>query len=134
MIGYFCHIPKYTLVALFCAAIHNIILVLTDWLGFNIFWCQMTSALTLLPIGFLLQTKFIFGVERSWRGFLRYSVQVTNFPLALFVLWLTRDRLAVPMWIAAPISTVVLYLWNYATSHWALHRLPSARVKGALHG
>ena len=125
-------IPRYTLVAIACALLHNAILIGMDALGANVFWCQVASAAVLLPVGFLLQSRVTFRCERSWAGFLRYSAAlITNFPVALLVLWLTRDLLALPMWVAAPISSIALFCWNYATSAWALSRAPAIKEVAA---
>ena len=79
----------------------------------------------LLPVGFWLQSDVTFRAERSWRAFLRYSAAlITNFPVGLAVLWLTRDLLAWPMWVAAPFSSATLFCWNYLTSSWAFSRTP----------
>lgn len=116
-------IPRYALVAAFCALLHNAILIGVDALGANVFWCQVASASVLLPVGFWLQSHVTFRCERSWTGFLRYSAAlITNFPVALAALWLTRDLLAASMWVAAPISSVTLFCWNYLTSNWAFSR------------
>jgi putative flippase GtrA len=116
-------IPRYTMVAIFCALLHNVILIGMDALGANVFWCQTASAAVLLPVGFWLQSHVTFRSERSWGGFLRYSgALITNFPVALGVLWFTRDLLALPMWAAAPFSSAALFCWNYLTSSWALSR------------
>lgn len=121
-------LPRYTSVAIFCALIHNFCLIVADRLGANIFWCQATSAAVLLPVGFWLQSHVTFRCERGWAGFMRYSLAlITNFPVALLILWLTRDLLALSMWIAAPLSSVALFCWNYATSTWALGK-SSSRV------
>ena len=125
-------IPRYTLVATSCALLHNAILISMDALGANVFWCQVASAAVLLPVGFWLQSRVTFRCERSWAGFLRYSAAlITNFPVALLVLWLTRDLLAVPMWFAAPISSVALFCWNYVTSSWALSLAPPIKESAA---
>lgn len=114
-------IPRYTLVAIFCALLHNAILIAMDAAGFGIVACQAASAAVLLPVGFLLQSRVTFVSERDWRGFARYSAAlITNFPVALVALWLSRDLAGVPMWVAAPFSSLVLYCWNFATSTWAL--------------
>ena len=114
-------VPRYTFVAALCALLHNSILIGTDWLGANVFWCQAASAAVLLPVGFWLQSTVAFQCERSWTGFLRYcAALLTNFPVALLILWLTRDVLSLPMWAAAPFSSATMFLWNYLTSSWAL--------------
>ena len=119
-------IPRYTLVAIFCALIHNMILIGMDALGATVLLCQVASAAVLLPLGFWLQSYVTFRCERSWSGFLRYSAAlITNFPIALVVLWLVRDELALPMWAAAPASSAALFCWNYLTSNWALSKADS---------
>jgi putative flippase GtrA len=116
-------LPSYSLVSLFCVLLHNAIVIALDAIGANVLVCQIASAAVLLPVGFLLQSHVTFGSERSWRNFLRYSAAlITNFPLALALLWLARDWFELPMWLAAPAQTAVLFVWNYATSTWALAR------------
>jgi putative flippase GtrA len=128
MIVHLRRIPRYTLVAIVCALLHNAILIGMDALGANVFWCQVASAAVLLPVGFLLQSDVTFRCQRSWTGFLRYSVAlITNFPIALLILWLTRNVLGLPMWAAAPISSIALFCWNYATSAWAFSRAPAIK-------
>src|SRR3546814_8616967 len=80
-----------------CSSDLNLILILMDALGANVFWCQVASAAVLLPVGFLLQSRVTFRCERTVGGFFRYSIAlITNFPIALLVLWLTRDWMALP--------------------------------------
>lgn len=120
-------IPRYTLVAIGCALLHNAILIATDALGATVIACQAASAAVLLPVGFVLQSRVTFACERSWRGFWRYSAAlITNFPVAIAVLWLAREQAEVSMWVAAPVSSFVLFCWNYLTSTWAL----APRTKG----
>ena len=123
MMSHLRRIPRYTLVAAVCALVHNAILIGMDALGASVLVCQLASASVLLPLGFWLQSHVTFRCERSWSGFLRYSAAlITNFPIALIVLWLVRDELALPMWAAAPASTAALFCWNYLTSSWALSK------------
>lgn len=127
-------VPRYTLVAIALAGLHNVILIGADALGAHYILAQALSAAVLLPTGFLAMAKYSYSVEASWSGFWRYSAAlITNFPVAIASLWLLIDILALPMWIAAPISTVVLYVWNFLTSTWAF--LPSMDGwKGTSHG
>jgi putative flippase GtrA len=122
-------IPRYTLVAIFCALLHNAILITMDALGANVFWCQAASAAVLTPVGYIAMCSFTYHCERSWSGFARYAAALlTNFPVALLVLWFTRDLLALPMWIAGPFSSGAMFCWNYMTSTWALARPAAARA------
>ncbi|WP_445192412.1 GtrA family protein [Sphingomonas sp. Tas61C01] len=118
---------RYTLVSIGCALLHNVVLIVMDASGASVIGCQVASAAILLPVGFILQSRITFASERSWRGFFRYAAALlTNFPVVLAVLWLARDQAGLSMWMAAPISSVVLFCWNYMTSTWAL----APRAKG----
>lgn len=134
MKSHFRRIPRYMLVAIGCAFLHNAILIGADALGANYFWCQVASAAVLLPVGFLLQSRVTFQCARNWSGFFRYSgALITNFPVALLILWVARDLAALPMWAAAPLSSLVLFCWNYVSSCWALSRKPAYKEMPA-HG
>lgn len=116
-------VPRYTGIALFCMILHNAIMIGLDALGVNYLWCQIASAIVLLPTGYLLLSRQAFRVTRSWQGFVRYSgALITNFPVQFALIWLLRGRMALPMAVAAPVTTALLYLWNYMTSYWALAR------------
>ena len=114
---------RYVAVSVVCALLHNGIMIGLDRLGVHYVLCQTASAAVLLPVGYLLQGHLTFGVERSWRDFARYSAAlITNYPVAIAVLWLLCDVLALDMLWASPISMVVLFVWNYVTSTWAFSR------------
>jgi putative flippase GtrA len=127
-------IPRYTLVAILCALLHNGILIGMDAIGANVFWCQFASASVLTPVGYLAMSTLTFRCERSWRGFGRYAAALlTNFPVALSVLWLSRDLFSMPMWAAAPISSIAMFCWNYLMSSWALSQ-PERSVEATVRG
>jgi putative flippase GtrA len=124
---FFRRFTRYALVAIGCALLHNAILIVTDALGATVIACQAASAVVLLPVGFVLQSRITFACERTWRGFWCYSATlITNFPLAIAVLWLVREQAHLSMWVAAPVSSLFLFCWNYLTSTWAL----APRTKG----
>jgi putative flippase GtrA len=98
-----------------------------DALGANVFWCQAASAAVLTPVGYVAMSNLTYRSRISWFGFLRYAAALlTNFPVALLVLWFTHDLLALPMWLAAPFQSGAMFCWNYLTSTWALSRPMSA--------
>jgi len=129
-LGFVRRLPRYTVVAIFCAALHNVILIVLDAIAVHYIWCQAASAAVLLPTGYLLQGSLTFSAERSAMGFLRYSAAlITNFPVAIASLWLLRDLFALPMMVAAPVSTVILFVWNYLTSFWAFRGSASMEAR-----
>lgn len=123
MDGHVHRIPRYTIVAISCALLHNAILIGMDMLGANVFWCQVASAVVLTPVGYFAQSVMTFRSSRTWSEFVKYAAALlTNFPLALFLLWFARDLLFLPMWSAAPFSCAAMFCWNYLTSSWAFSR------------
>jgi putative flippase GtrA len=104
-----------------------------DHLGIHFVISQAATAFVLLPVGYLLQGRFSFAADRSWKNFLRYSAALlTNYPVAIVTLWLLCDLLGIKMAWASPIATVVLFVWNYATSYWAFS-FGSRRLKDGKH-
>jgi putative flippase GtrA len=125
---------RYVLVAGVCALLYNGLMIGLDRLGVHYVLSQAASAIVLLPVGYLLQGHLTFNAERNWRDFVRYSAALlTNYPVAVAVLWLLCDVLALDMVWASPISMIALFLWNYATSAWAFSRSRN-RAGGAIHG
>ncbi len=125
---------RYLIVSGVCALLHNGIMIGLDRLGAHYVLCQTASAAVLLPVGYLLQGRVTFGVEHSWRDFARYSAALlTNFPVAIAVLWLLCDVLALDMIWASPISMVALFVWNFLTSAWAFSRRGN-HAEHAAHG
>jgi putative flippase GtrA len=117
-----------------CALLHNGIMIGLDRAGVHYVLCQTVSAAVLLPVGYLLQSRLTFDAKRSWRDFARYSGALfTNFPVAIALLWLLCDVLKLDMVWAAPLSMILLFLWNYATSSWAFSRNAN-RAGSAAHG
>jgi putative flippase GtrA len=114
---------RYAPVAALCALLYNAIMIGLDAIGVHYIFSQAVSAAVLLPTGYWLQGRFTFEARASWPDFFRYSAAlITNYPVAIAVLWLLRDVLAVKMIWASPIAMFALMAWNYATSSWAFSR------------
>lgn len=122
-------IPLYTVAALALALLHNGIMIGLDALDVHYVLCQLASAAVLLPVGYLTMSGAIFQTRRSWTAFASYSVVlISNLPIALGLIWLLRGQLALPMLVAAPLSSLALYMWNYAASYFALKRTGETSV------
>lgn len=118
-------ISRYTLLAALLAVLHNSILISTEWMGAHYVVSQFASAAVLTPTGYFAMSRFVYRTDRNWSAFSRYAASIlTNFPFAIFSLWLLIDVLELPMLYAAPVSTVMLYVWNFLTTSWALGRSP----------
>jgi putative flippase GtrA len=116
-------VPAYVLVASFCVVLNNLIMIGLDHGKVRFELAQLISAMVLLPVGYWLMSHSVFKRERSWNSFRLYSIALlSNYPVQFVFLWLLCDRLALPMVVSAPISTLLLIVWNYTSCRWALAR------------
>lgn len=123
---------RYLVVAGFCFALHNAIMIAADRVGFSLIEAAVTSFFVLLLVGYTLLSAFVFPAERSWRGFLRYAgAMAANFPLATGLTWLFASPIGLPMAIAAPAATALMVLFNFAASRWAIAGRGARRTLGA---
>ncbi len=116
---------RYTVVAATCAALHNIIMIVLDYVGVYYGLSLLISTSILIPTGFILHCRLTFSVEQSWPAFWRYGgVMAVNMPLSFAFIWLIYDIIGLPMIIAAPVATVLLFVWNFLAARWAVNHRP----------
>jgi len=112
---------RYTIVGGVCAATHNIVMILGDFAGAHYVPMTLVSFSLVTPLGYLLHCGFTFGERLSLQGLLRFTSGVAaGFPLSLAVMAILCSGLRLPVVVAAPIATAVLFLWNYASARWAI--------------
>ena len=113
--------PRYLGVGFLCLAINNALLILLDEVGIHYGISVLISAAVMVPLGFLLQSRFTFAVQRNWAAFFRYTAAMSvNTPLAYLILWAIHERAGMPMLYASPLMTGILLIWNYLASGWAI--------------
>jgi len=112
--------PRYVFVGLGCAAINNALFIGLDAAKIHYGIAVILSAMIMIPLSYWLQLNLTFSAKGDWRAFRRYaSILILNPPLSWLLLFLIHDRGHVPMIVAAPILTIIMFLWNFAASHWA---------------
>jgi putative flippase GtrA len=112
---------RYLVVGAICAALHNVIMIGGDWLGVHYLPMNFVSFAVVTPVGYWLHSDFTFRGALSVRGFLRFAAGVAaGFPLSLLMMAILCTGLGLPVIIAAPVATAVLFVWNYASAHWAI--------------
>lgn len=122
--------PRYIAVSLFCMGLSNAILIGMDRAGFSYGIAVLASAAILIPVGFLLQARVTFGMPLRLDAFVRYAAALAlNVPLSWIALFFLHDLGGLDMMWAAPAATILLFLWTYLTSSWALSaRRPLAGI------
>lgn len=111
---------RYSVVSGICLAIHNAVMIATDFLGANLWQAVLLSFCVVVIVGFLLHSRYTFRTERSWRGLGRYTMAMSlNIPLALLATGFWHEILQLPMILAAPLATVIMMIFNFFASRWA---------------
>lgn len=112
---------RYTIVGAICALAHNAVMILGDLAGGHYVPMTVLSFGIVTPLGYQLHSRFTFGEQLSSRGFLRFASGVTTgFALSLLSMAILCTGLGLPVVIAAPLTTITLFLWNYVSAHWAI--------------
>jgi len=121
--------PRYLAVSVFCILFNNGLLIALDAADVHYAISVLISAVVMIPLGFILQSRITFAAAGAWRGFLRYSaVMIFNTPLAWLLLWAIHGNAGVSMIYASPVMTAVLFIWNYLASGWAILALQSRQI------
>ncbi len=112
---------RYTMVGAICAALSNLAIILGDWFGVHYVLMTIASFAVVTPLAYLMHAGFTFREQGSLRGFLRFTAGVaTTFPVFLLFVASLSTGLRVPVALAAPIATLMAYVWNYAMAHWTI--------------
>lgn len=126
------HGPRYLTVGATCAVAHNAIMIGADFAGIHYFPATLLSAAVVTPLGYFLHCCFTFRQAPSLAGFLRFMAGIAvGYPLSLALMALFCSGLHWPVLVAAPLTTILLFLFNYASAHWAIvRRWRRAQPKG----
>jgi putative flippase GtrA len=115
-------IGRFLGVGLACALLHNVIMIGGDFAGWHYVVSSLVSLAVVAVFGYALHTRWTFpGAERGHASFARYAVTVSaNYPLSLAGLYVFVDLFGVPVPVAAPAVTALLFLFNWIANRWAL--------------
>jgi SAM-dependent methyltransferase len=79
------------------------------------------SYIVVVLCGYAFHTRFTFDQPMAAGSFLRYALgMATNYPASLVLMFVFCDLAGLAVAVAAPISTVLLFVWNFTTSRWAI--------------
>jgi len=114
---------RFTLVGGLCAALSNVLVIALVEHRFGVLSASALAFVPVLVFGFALHSCFTFDSPPSRGAFVRYTLAMAaNFPLWSAGLLLFCDLLRVPIALAAPATTVLIFAWNYGTARWAFSR------------
>lgn len=116
-------IRRYTTVGAVCAIVHNVVMIGADFLGIHYFPATLISVALVTPLGYVLHCRFTFRKARSLQEFLCFAGGIAvGYPLSLALMALFVSGFGWPVVVAAPLATIILFLFNYIWAHWAILR------------
>ena len=120
---------RFVVVGGLCAVLSNASVIVLARHGFGGILASVIAFGPVLLIGYALHSFFTFGTQPSTLSFGRYALaMLANFPLWAASLGLFSDLLKVPVSIVAPITTGLIFLWNYLSAKWAFPSHARTRV------
>jgi putative flippase GtrA len=121
----------YVLVGATCAVLNNVLLIAVAAAGFDYLASSLIICVPMLVVGFTLHSLITFKTKATISAFLRYSGAIlANYPVLIAILFLLCDVAHLPVFVAGPIATIALFVWNYVFTHWALARTIRAAPYG----
>ena len=114
-------VVSYGVVGSVCACASNGIIIGCSLAGLEYWQAAALSVAIVTPVSYVLQTRLTFGVEHSAKRLIRFlgSILMGAF-LFLAIIGLLRNLLEMPIWVASPLATAIIFCWNYVASKWAV--------------
>ncbi|WP_426262767.1 GtrA family protein [Sphingomonas sp. PWP1-2] len=105
----------------FCALVHNVIVISATQCGIAYPVALILSFCVTTPIGYLIHSAFTFEQARSWIRLQRFMLTaIMGFLGSTLLMVLLCTGLRVPVIVATPVTTVLLFLWNFTSARWAI--------------
>jgi putative flippase GtrA len=116
-------LTRYISVGAICALAHNIIVIATTLAGLHYIAALVLSFAITTAMGYILHSLHTFSARMSWTPWIKFAAgSMTGFGLSLAMMTVLCTGLGIIPAIAAPISTLVLFAYNYVAAHWAIER------------
>ena len=121
---------SYGAIGAVCALISNFMVIAGSLAGAEYWNTAVVAFVLVTPLGYVLQSRFTFGMELSARRFIHFAGSVAvGAALFLALIGLFHSAFGMPVWIASPLATMLIFCWNYAASYWVISFL----AKESLH-
>lgn len=104
-----------------CALLHNVIMIATSAYGMPYPPALVLSFSVTTPFGYAIHSAYTFESGYSTPRFQRFMASaVSGFIVSAALMALFCSGLGLPVAIATPIATVLLFFWNFALARWAI--------------
>lgn len=106
-----------------CALLHNVLVIGLAFAGVAYALALVVSFLITTPVAYLFHTAVTFGEPRSWGRLIRFmGASLAGFGWSAALMILACSGLGLPVAVATPLVTVMVFLWNFASARWAIVR------------
>lgn len=117
------HLRRYLTVGALCALVHNVVMIGGDLARLHYLPATLLSFAIVTPLGYTLHCRYTFRKAHSLEGFLRFMAGIAvGYPLSLALMALFCSVMGLPVWVAAPLATAALFVFNYLSARWAILR------------
>lgn len=124
--GWLARVPKelrYLAVGATCAGVYNVALIGVVMAGIGTVAATALLLGPMIVLGWGLHSAVTFGARFSLGGLGRYALtMILAYPVWLIVLTALTEGAGLGIAVASPLGTVLLFLLNYVTAHWAILR------------
>ena len=108
------------LIGAFCALLNNLLIIGLVWRGFGYFSATWIASTPVLLAGYFLHCFLTYRTKACWSSFAMYCASILgSFPLWFAALYVIIDVAGLPIEVAAPVTTILLFFWNYISIGWA---------------
>jgi len=110
-----------------CAGINNVILIAGDWLNIHYTVLLMVCYLTSSSVGYAYHCRITFNQPMTAGGYTNFVAGIwLGLPVSLALIAVMVDWLMAPMWVAAPVMTLIMFAYHYMVARLAIMRGLSA--------
>lgn len=112
---------RYLVGAVVCSLINTLVLIGVDALGGPLISGVLLSWIAGGTTGFVWHSRITYDVSLSFSAFLRFlGGALLGIPMAWLVLWTLTQPFGLPVWLASPVATAVLFFYHYANAFLAI--------------
>jgi putative flippase GtrA len=118
--------PRYLLISISCAVMYNVTVIAGDFLGLHYLTSTLIAFAIVVPWGYGLHSFFTFDREMSARSLFLYALgMAVNLPLSIILMFVFCSVAGIPVAFAVPATTLMLFVWNFVSSRWAILGSPA---------
>lgn len=112
---------RYLWGAIACAVAHNAVMMGADFAGIHYVGGTLISLVAVSALGYVIHASYTFRAGYSVRGATRFFGTVAAaYPLSLLTMAVLCTGFNLPVIVAAPAATALLFVVNFLGARWAI--------------